>query len=452
MMKTKMEEALSEIKRLFDVPVVRLRRLIAAFHDEMGRSLAGEPSSLQMLPTYTDNPTGHERGSFLALDLGGTNVRVLLVNLPGDGNAPTLIGDKFQLGREHITANGDVLFGAIARFVVGFLADHGLDGRYRMGFTFSFPIRQRSLARGELIAWTKGWTASGVVDQDVVERLNRALAKESAANVRVVSLNNDTTGTQTARAYLDPACDAACILGTGTNICYREMVANIRKPIGPYDHEAMILNMESGNFNAALPRNRYDKLLDDLSDNPGGQWEEKMVSGKYLGELARLVIVDICARGSLFGGRLPELFAVREGFGSERVCRIKEDADPDAAGVRALLADLGAGSVDVEEARAVREIAWIVSDRAARIAASALVATVTKNDPESTRSHAIAVDGSIYEKHPGFKMRMEETFGDLLGTRAGRIRLELTHDGSGLGAAIIAAIASGEGPVLRLPD
>ena len=446
MMKKMTADVLDELRRLFDVPVDRRRTMIAAFHDEMIKGLAGAPSSLQMLPTYIDNPTGREGGTFLALDMGGTNLRVLRADLKGDGSAPAPISRKFPLNRDQIASTGDVLFTAVARQIGRFLAEHGLTGRYRMGFTFSFALRQRSIDRGELIAWTKGWTATGVEGEDVVELLNRALSREGLAGVRVVSLNNDTTGTHMARAYLDPACDAACILGTGTNACYREWLANIRKPIGPYGREAMIVNMESGNFDKALPGNPFDALLDAQSENPGAQSAEKMVSGKYLGELVRLIVADLCGRGVLFGGRLPEVFASREGFGSERVCEIKEDGTTDAKRVRALLAELGAGPAAAEDARALREVAWIVSDRAARIAASILAATVTKNDPALDRDHTIAVDGSVFEKHPGFRARMEETFRELFGDRAARISLELTPDGSGLGAAIIAAVASADEP------
>jgi hexokinase len=42
---------------------------------------------------------------------------------------------------------------------------------------------------------------------------------------------------------------------------------------------------------------------------------------------------------------------------------------------------------------------------------------------------------------PGFRTAMVETFTELYGGLADRIVLALTHDGSGLGAAIIAASA-----------
>jgi hexokinase len=435
------EHALSEIKDLFAFPVDRMRKMIAAFHEEMDLGLAGAPGSLKMLPTYTDNPTGREKGSFLALDLGGTNFRVLLADLPGDGRPPAVSVEKFRLSPEDISSNGEALFGALARAIGAFLAGRGLAGPFGMGFTFSFPIRQRSLCRGELITWTKGWSASGVVDNDVVELLNRALAKEGVAGVRVVSLDNDTTGTQVARAYLDPDCDVGCILGTGTNMCYRERVGNILKPLGAYAGTSMIINMESGNLDRGLPRNRFDNFLDADSENPGEQWEEKMVSGKYMGELVRLAAVDLAGRGLLFGGRIPEAIAVRESLGSEVVSEIMADRSADGDGVSEVLVRLGAVGPGAAEIRALREICWTVSGRAARIAATVMAAAVTKNDPNLDRAHTAAVDGSVFEKNPGFREAMETALGELLGERGDRLRLALTHDGSGLGAAIIAASA-----------
>ncbi|MHB8054381.1 MAG: hypothetical protein ACYDH3_03945 [Candidatus Aminicenantales bacterium] len=443
MRKTEGEAEQTRLRSLFDVSGARLRAMIGSFHGEMRRGLAGEPGSLQMLPAYVDIPTGLERGTFLALDLGGTNVRVLQVELPADGSSPKLVEDYFQLSREQIASEANVLFGAIARFIGRFLDERKLTGLLSLGFTFSFPIRQHSIARGDLIGWTKGWTADGVVGRDVVELLNAALAREGVSGVRVVSLNNDTTGTLMALAYLDADCDAGCILGTGTNICYRERIEEIRKPIGPYDREFMIVNMESGNFNADLPRNRFDLLLDGASENPGFQAEEKMVSGKYMGELARLVVADLCGRGLLFGGRLPEIFLTRGEFGSEHLSEIEADDSPAADGAQARLEAWGIRTADGDDARIFREIARLVSGRAARIAAAVLAATVTKNDPALKRPHVIAVDGSIFHKYPGFRARMEETFGELFGNRADRLWLAGMRDGSGFGAAVIAAASAG---------
>ncbi len=67
---------------------------------------------------------------------------------------------------------------------------------------------------------------------------------------------------------------------------------------------------------------------------------------------------------------------------------------------------------------------------------------MTKNDPALEAKHSIAVDGSVFHKYPGFKARMEETLRELFGGRGGRIALAPMRDGSGLGAAVIAAVAA----------
>lgn len=46
---------------------------------------------------------------------------------------------------------------------------------YPLGFTFSFPCHQEGLASARLTCWTKGFTCSGVVGEDVVKMLQRAI-------------------------------------------------------------------------------------------------------------------------------------------------------------------------------------------------------------------------------------------------------------------------------------
>ena len=50
----------------------------------------------------------------------------------------------------------------------------------------------------------------------------------------------------------------------------------------------------------------------------------------------------------------------------------------------------------------------------------------------------MAVDGSLFEKYPGYKAVMEDALYQL--TRNKRIKLVLAKDGSGVGAAIAAYV------------
>ena len=125
--------------------------------------------------------------------------------------------------------------------------------------------------------------------------------------MNVVALVNDTVGTLIAHSYQDPETYIGVILGTGSNAAYVEKIENVRK----WTHDRpesgeMIINIEWGAFDnkkTVLPLTKYDTMVDLGSPNHGMQIYEKMMSGKYLGELTRLVIMDLVAVGDLFDGK-----------------------------------------------------------------------------------------------------------------------------------------------------
>ena len=56
----------------------------------------------------------------------------------------------------------------------------------------------------------------------------------------------------------------------------------------------------------------YDDIVDRNSVNPGKQRFEKMIAGMYLGEIVRLVLLDLCKQGIVFGEEAIEVLE-REG-------------------------------------------------------------------------------------------------------------------------------------------
>ncbi|MBM4314401.1 MAG: hypothetical protein FJ122_10855 [Deltaproteobacteria bacterium] len=430
---------LTRLEPLFSVSTGEAREIIVHFHREMEAGLAGRESSLRMLPTFVRRPGGAEKGRFLVVDLGGTNLRVLAVELDGRGGARTLAVSRCAIPRERMGGRGRDLFDFMAGCVEAFFAerDLGQQRTYDLAFTFSFPVEQRSPASGRLIAWTKGFTASGVVGRDVVALFSEALARRGLGFVRIAALANDTVGTFAAGAYADPSCDMGVILGTGTNACYPEKVARIGKCPAPGDPGEMVVNMEWGGFRR-LKRNAYDEALDLASPNPGRQHLEKLVSGMYLGEIARKVIAEMVGQGLLFDPAALPAFSEAYGFSTERLSRIARGEES--------FADFGLGAVSPEDRRTVREIGRLIAARSARIAGAAMAAVVTWMDPALASPHTIAVDGTLFEKYPGYREEILALFGDLFGERAGGITLDLVKDGSGVGAAVIAAVEAAACP------
>lgn len=76
-----------------------------------------------------------------------------------------------------------------------------------------------------------------------------------------------------------------------------------------------------------------------------------------------------------------------------------------------------------------------------QLSATAVVALLEQMGGQGAGT--IAVDGTVFEVYPFFKERMEFGIEQLLGPeRAHAIKLVLAKDGSGVGAAIIAAISA----------
>jgi len=437
--------ALKELEKELEISERDMRAVVGGFHHEMDDGLAGRPGCLKMIPTYADRPTGKEEGRYIALDLGGTNFRILSIRLNGRGASSERHAMKFALREADISSTGKRLFEFLAGAVKKFI-DRKRIARSKhidLGFTFSFPVKQTGIASGTLVTWTKGFSASGVKGHDVVHLLNRALEEEGVYNVSVAALANDTVGTLVARSYGDKDCDVGVIIGTGTNACYVEALRKITKFKGKYpEYGTMIINTEWGNFNR-IKTTRYDRQLDRESGNPGAQILEKMVSGMYIGEIARLIMKDFISKKALFTETAPAELDGKMFFRGEFVSQVLADRSRTLAGVEKLLKlSDAADDPSFKDKETVRKICELVARRAARISAAAITAVVTKIDPSLKRNHTVAIDGSVYEKLPGFSGWMEEAIRELSGRSSGKIKLMLTKDGSGYGAAIIAAVAT----------
>ncbi len=424
---------LKQIEERFEISRAGMMKIIKDFHSEMGKGLAGEASSLKMIPTYIEPPTGKEKGEYIALDLGGTNFRVLELDLYGSRKTGAARMMKFALQKEHITGNAEGFFDFIAACVELFLKKHKLSGagRLNLGFTFSFPIKQTSASSGILMSWTKGFEVKGVVGNDVVKLMDEAFARKGINNVRISALVNDTVGTLAAKSYRDPKCDVGVIIGTGTNACYPESLSKIGKWRGPGNRTGkMVINIEWGNFNKLISTS-YDKELDERSANPGRQILEKMVSGMYLGEVVRLVLKD-----------LVPILSKEKSFETEYVSAIEADKSKNLIAVSGLLRRLGLPGTALKDRVIIKKVCAMVSRRAARISASCISAIVMRIDPKVSGKHTIAIDGSVFEKHPAFSRNMKSALREIFAKKASMIKLTLAKDGSGEGAAVIAAVAA----------
>ncbi|MED6158616.1 Hexokinase isoenzyme 2 [Stylosanthes scabra] len=445
-----------EVEEKCATPLGKLRQVADAMTVEMHAGLASEGGSkLKMLITYVDNlPTGDEEGLYYALDLGGTNFRVLRVQLGGkEGGIVNQEFTEVPIPPNLMVGSSNELFEYIASKLAKFVAEEGPDfqippGRQReIGFTFSFPVMQTSIDSGNLIKWTKGFSIDDTVGKDVVGELTKAIAKEGL-DIRVTALVNDTVGTLAGGRYTDKDVIAAVILGTGTNAAYVERAQAIPKWHGvlPKSGE-MVINMEWGNFRSShLPLTEFDQALDIESLNPGEQVFEKIISGMYLGEIVRRVLCKMAEEASFFGDTVPPKLKVPFTLRTPDMSSMHHDKSADLSVVgNKLKAIFEIADSSLESRKVVIELCNIIATRGARLAAAGILGILKKlgrdtvNDGEGQRM-VISMDGGLYEHYDAYSKCLEDTITELVGEDVSQhIVIQHSMDGSGIGAALLAA-------------
>ncbi|KAM0753186.1 hypothetical protein T439DRAFT_339008 [Meredithblackwellia eburnea MCA 4105] len=464
--------ALHDIERDFDLSTDKLKSILDQFLWEYKKGLGELPTAetkdtfAPMIPTFVQHvPNGTETGTFLALDLGGTNLRVCEVTLLGN-HKWTMKQQKYKvsdaLKQGEATALFDYIAGAIDQFLVQIGTEAQADEKLFLGFTFSFPVLQHALDSGTLINWTKGFECRNAVGKDVVQLLQDALDRKHI-HVRCSALVNDTCGTLMARAYEGGDCLCGGIFGTGTNGAYVESVDQITKIDAKQRDEwkakgvdKMVVNTEWGAFDnerVVLPFTLFDNRVDRISINPRKQAFEKMISGMYLGEVTRNVVLHLVDKQVIFRGYSSKQLNSHYGLDTAIMSALEASSVPNSVAAgdpirairKAITEDLGINPeyVTDSDCLAVARVSEIVGTRGCRLSACALAATViqTGND-KSDRTVRFGLDGSLVEFYPRFEERVRAALREMLGHEVEkRVEIGLAKDGSGVGAALVAAAA-----------
>ncbi|KAM3830577.1 hexokinase-2-like isoform 2-T2 [Vipera latastei] len=441
-------EARQEILRPLRLSHQQLLEVKRRMQREMKLGLAQEThakAAVKMLPSYVcATPDGTEKGDFLALDLGGTNFRVLLVRIRNGMRRSVEMHNKiYTISEDIMQGTGEELFDHIVNCISDFLEYMGMKGAsLPLGFTFSFPCQQNRLDEGILLQWTKGFSASGCEGENVVGLLKEAILRRKEFELDVVALVNDTVGTMMSCGYEDPLCEVGLIVGTGTNACYMEELRNVELVAG--DKGRMCVNMEWGAFgdNGCLEAfwTEFDAIVDENSLNPGKQRFEKMISGMYLGEIVRNILINFTKRGLLFRGRISERLKTKGIFKTKFLSQIESDCLA-LLQVRHILQDLGLKST-CDDSIIVKEVCTVIAQRAAQLCGAGVAAVVDKireNRDLDFLKITVGVDGTLYKLHPHFSKVMHETVKQL--SPKCEVTFLQSEDGSGKGAALITAVA-----------
>jgi hexokinase len=417
-------------------PDIDTDALLAEFDRQMDAGLAGGKSSLAMIPAYVDADRAVKTDTPInVLDAGGTNLRVATVRFDKAGKAKIEGLRKCAMpGTDGTSLSAEAFFDRIAE-VLEPVAGNAKD----VGFCFSYPTEITPALDGRLMRWTKQVDAPGVVGKmigsGVAAAVKRRLGRKPA--VRVL---NDTVATLLAgksvgisRRY---ASYVGFILGTGTNIAYIERNARIGKVKRLDRDRAMVINIESGNFDGG-PASAFDVAVDAATSDPGIGRFEKMISGRYMGDLGLVVLKRAAAAG---------LFSKRAAAGIAALAALTtKDFDDFVANPFTQGGAFDAVRFTDNDRRALLAICEPVFARAARLAAANIAAAVIRCGEGRDPLHPVCVtiDGSTYYRtRTGFfKSRVEQGLRDILGARGIHFETTFVEDAPVVGAAVAGLIA-----------
>lgn len=429
------EELLQELKTMFYLSKGALRNILRNMNDAMTQGLLNEGgfNGIKMIPTFVNkfNRTYNEEGQFLGVDFGATNFGICLLILK-EGKIIDSHSIKHVLPKEKKQGTGEELFDYCAQLIKKVLEedwkDLNIDTKSIITTTlaFSFPVHQTNLSSGILIKWTKEFTVSGVQGQDVVALFNLSLQKFELG-FKIHYLINNTVGTLISRYFDDPDCSAGCIVGTGikyiyinifflkiliylgSNLCYWEHLSSIPKisidstnySILESSSQMMLINTEWGGYNdiQTISLTPFDKQLDEESSSPGDQLYEKMISGRYIGELCRIILLYLMKKKAI--RFISNNFKNKYSLKAEHLSLILADNSERLIIIDEFLNKEFDFDSLLEERQRIRAVCDIVVKRAGRLAAAGIGAVTYRMGTVSKT--LIAVDGAVYEQMEPFR-------------------------------------------------
>lgn len=435
-------------------------KLKSQFYDRLQ-----DPSCL--LPSFHYQlPSGTECGKFIALDLGGTTLRVALIKLCGNihsGKKSEILNIKsFKITSSVKALSGHCFFQWMAERIEETLVDQDLfNSIFPMGISWSFPIEQTSHRSGRLMEMGKGFSAAdGLIKQDL-GKLIQDCCRDRGLNVHLDAIINDSSASFLSTAYVDASTRFALILGTGLNAAvylpvhlFTPSKFGIRPPEWHALAEQIIVNTEMSMMGKDfLPVTKWDIELRSDLPNPEFQPFEYFVGGRYLGEIVRLVLIDGIENAGLFGGIVPPSLREKYSLDTQTISEIEVDHGSSLAKIYQILSDRNP-LVVVPTARdllALRFISSHVVHRATRLVAAGVHALwefrreVTNLSGKDYSQTLVACNGSVIENYPGFATNCQDHLDCLIqasGGVKGQVKLVFNNESSLIGAAVASATAS----------
>lgn len=404
-LKMKVQEFLNGYK--MTACAVKIETFLKSFEREMSAGLAGDESSLAMITSYINSDVSvPAKKPVIVLDAGGTNLRVCTVAFDEYGNTDIEYFEKYQMPGIAHELSKEEFYSAICDYL-----EPVINKADSIGFCFSYPSEISPEKDGKLLFWTKEVKVPEVVGEYIGAGLLNALAQRGHTDKKIVLLNDTVSCLLAGKAVGEQRqCDGyiGFILGTGTNTAYVENNSNIGKLNS--SQGSQVINVESGNF-AKCPQGDIDKIYDATTDTPGKQTFEKMISGRYLGDIT-LEVIKQAARDGMFSAAATAAIEKIKCLETAELSLFIENPFN-------TLAPFNTSSIEAADREILYFIVLELIERAAKLTAVNIAAAAIRSNSGHSPLHPICinVDGSTFHKLYGFRSKCEAYLAGILNQR-----------------------------------
>lgn len=391
-----------------DAERIDLSECTKAFACAMRRGLAQQQKNMPMLPTYLYSSGKLKKGEkAIVIDAGGTNFRTALIGFDGKKAVIDCLDKRQMPGAEEPATWNDFISG-VADCVQPLIKQ-----TKNIGFCFSYPVEITPECDGKVLGLTKQVKIEGASGSYLGASLRAELEKRGEQPDKIVVLN-DTPATLLAGKVLSKGSYdgyIGLVAGTGCNTCCEIECDKIEK-LGLSGGGKMLVNIESGSF-GAFPRGDADLAMDEELPDTGEYIAEKMISGRYLGQVC-MYTLKMAAEEGLFSERAAEIIEKMTEVTTPTIDKWGSGRFPK-----------GFNSEDRVN------LVYIISEifeRSARCIASKLCGILEVTGAGRSRPVCIAVDGSLYSEskllRPELERFMDVYAGEIMGRRYELINAE----------------------------
>ena len=431
---------------------IDLERICVNFEDEMALGLTSYKSggSLLMLPTFIKIGDKIPKGEpVIVIDAGGTNLRTAVVSFDGDMNCSISDFNAYPMPGAGGEVTKEFFFETIYKYL-----DPILDRSNLIGFCFSYAVTIMPNRDGRVIELSKEVKVKGLVGEPVNANLLEVIRSHRKDSRHSIIQLNDTPaillGGKASAQNRAFESYIGLILGTGTNTCYIEDCANIKK-LSEVEMTAeqkaeygagspMLINIESGSFNKA-PFGDIDAALDRKMKDPGRYLFEKAMSGGYQGILMTEILRTAAAEG-LFSPAANERFLELKGLESRDLDNFLYYPYGDNVLARCAGTSANPAAAAEEDARKLYYLTDALFERVAMFTAASVTAIMRKTSKGKNPNLPVCVtaEGSTFYKSKLLRAKLDHHIREFTNKRNGLYCEFIKADNGVMAGTAIAAL------------